>query len=80
MIELSRLGPQHGWEVLKKTVEQALALGCTDAVAVRHLVVAGELAHREKPIREMGLLERYERPLPALSDYDALLGGEAVRP
>jgi len=74
MIELLRLGPPHGWEVLKKAVEQALALGCTDAAAVRHLLVAGELAHREKPMREIGSLERYERPLPVLSDYDGLLG------
>jgi transposase len=76
MIELLRLGPQHGWEALKKTVEQALTLGCTDAAAVRHLLVAGELHHREKPMREVaGALERYERPLPVLSEYDALLGG-----
>lgn len=80
MIELLRLGPHHGWEVLKKTVEQALALGCTDAAAVRHLLAAGELGHREKPLREIGALERYERPLPVLSEYDALLGGEAVQP
>lgn len=78
MIELLRLGPQHGWAVLQKAVEQALALGCTDAAAVRHLLVAGELAHRETPMREIGSLERYERPLPVLSDYDALLG--TVRP
>jgi hypothetical protein len=74
MIELLRLGPQHRWAVLQKAVEQALALGCTDAAAVRHLLVAGELAHREKPMREIGSLERYERPLPVLNDYDALLG------
>ncbi|MGH9594981.1 MAG: hypothetical protein ACRD5L_17950 [Bryobacteraceae bacterium] len=80
MIELLRLGPQRGWEVLQKAVEQALTLGCTDAAAVRHLLVAGELGHREKPMREIGLLQRYERPLPVLSDYDALLGGEAVMP
>ncbi len=56
MIELLRLGPRHGWEALKKTVEQALTLGCTDAAAVRHPLVAGELAHQEKPMREMGAL------------------------
>lgn len=78
MIELLRLGPRHGWEALKKTVEQALTLGCTDAAAVRHLLAAGELTHRGKAIREIGSLERYERPLPVLSDYDELLG--AVRP
>ncbi len=78
MIELLRLGPRHGWEALKKAVEQALALGCTDAAAVRHLLVASELAHREKPIPEIGSLERYERPMPVLAAYDELLG--AVQP
>jgi transposase len=78
MIELLRLGPRHGWDALKKAVEQALALGCTDAAAVRHLLVTSELAHRGKPIREIGSLERYERPLPVLTDYDGLLG--TVRP
>jgi transposase len=78
MIELLRLGPRHGWETLKKTVEQALTLGCTDAAAVRHLLVAGELTHRGKAIREIGSLERYERPVPVWSDYDGLL--EAVTP
>jgi hypothetical protein len=41
---------------------------------VRHLLVAGELTHREQPMGEIGSLERYERPLPVLSDYDGLLG------
>ena len=77
MIELLRLGPQHGWEVLRKGIEQALALGCTDAAAVRHLLVAGTLTHSEKALPEIGLLQRYERPMPALNDYDQLL--EAVR-
>ena len=86
MIELLRLGPQHGWKALRKGVEQALALGSTDAAAVRHLLAAGELKHRELPMAEIGLLECYERPLPVLSDYDELLGncpgsgGEAVQP
>ena len=78
MIELLRLGPQHGWEALRKGIEQALALGCTDAAAVRHLLVAGTLTHGERALPEIGLLERYERPLPTLNDYDQLL--EAVRP
>jgi transposase len=74
MIDLLRLGPPRGWEALKNAVEQALALGCTDAAAVRHLLAAGELTHRERPKQELGTLERYERPLPVLTDYDGLLG------
>jgi hypothetical protein len=45
---------------------------------VRHLLVAGTLTHGEQPLPEIGLLQRYERPLPALNDYDQLL--EVVRP
>src|SRR5216684_7579293 len=74
MIELLRRGPQHGWEALKKAVQQALALGCTDAAAVRHLLTAGALTHRQQPIQEIGALERYQRPLPVLTDYEGLLG------
>jgi hypothetical protein len=54
MIELLRLGPQHGWEVLRKGIAQALALGCTDAAAVRHLLVAGTLTHGERALPEIG--------------------------
>jgi hypothetical protein len=60
MIELLALGKRHGWERLQQAVKTALALGCTDAAAVRHLLTATEL-------------ERYERPLPQMNEYDQLL-------
>jgi transposase len=74
MIELLQSGAKHGWDRLKHAVDQALELGCTDAAAVRHLLVYGELAHA--PVAHFALdgLERYERPLPVMSDYDLLLG------
>jgi len=74
MIELLRLGPTHGWKALREAVERALALGCTDAAAVRHLLTAEAWAHCPPMLPELGSLERYERPLPVLSDYDGLLG------
>lgn len=43
MIELLTLGKRYGWERLRQAIEESLALGCTDAAAVRHLVTAGEL-------------------------------------
>jgi transposase len=74
MIELLSCGKQQGWDRLQNAIEQALALGCTDAAAVRHLLSFGELAH---PVREGcevgGGLEQYERPLPVMSEYDLLL-------
>ena len=44
MIELLSWGKQQGWDRLKNAIEEALALGCTDAAAVRHLLNFGELA------------------------------------
>src|ERR1039458_783686 len=73
MIELLQQGSQHGWEKLKQAVHQALDIGCTDAAAVRHLLVFGELAHAPVEQLAVGGLERYERPLPVMSDYDLLL-------
>jgi len=73
MIELLQQGSKHGWERLKHAVQQALDIGCTDAAAVRHLLVFGELSHAPVERLALGGLERYERPLPVMSDYDLLL-------
>jgi len=73
MIELLHEGRRHGWERLQAAVEQALALGCSDAAAVRHLLLSGELAHASVERFHVDGLERYERPLPVMSDYDLLL-------
>jgi len=65
---------QPTWlEKLKQAVRQALDIGCTDAAAVRHLLVFGELAHAAVERLAVGGLERYERPLPVMSNYDLLL-------
>jgi hypothetical protein len=74
MIELLGCGKQHGWDRLKNAIEQALALGCTDAAAVRHLLTFSELACPPLEGCEVGNgLERYERPVPVMSEYDLLL-------
>lgn len=73
MIDLLTLGKRHGWERLRQAIEESLALGCTDAAAVRHLVTADELVRRNELLGLPGL-ERYDRPLPAIGDYDLLLG------
>jgi transposase len=78
MIELLRCGQQHGWTRLLETVDQALALGCTDAAAVRHLLNAPELTHAPARMLDLGELERYQRPLPVMKEYDLLLSGAEV--
>jgi len=73
MIELLTLGKRHGWERLQQAVEKALALSCTDAAAVRHLLMATELGRPGAELVELNGLERYERPLPQMNEYDQLL-------
>jgi len=73
MIELLGLGKRYGWDRLQQVVEQSLALGCTDAAAVRHLLTATELGRPHTELLELNGLERYERPLPQMNEYDQLL-------
>ena len=74
MIELLTLGKRYGWDRLQQGVEQSLALGCTDAAAVRHVLTATELSRPHTELLELNGLERYERPLPQMNEYDQLLG------
>lgn len=83
MVELLQLGRDQGWERLRRAVEKALAAGCSDAAAVKYLVLAegqeSSGAGRTEALVEVGALSRFERPLPVMSDYDQLLGGEVAR-
>ena len=47
--------------------------------AIQHLLLAGRLAKSKAEPIEVGLLARYERPQPALSGYDQLLGKAEVQ-
>jgi len=79
MIEVLSLIKQHGHERVRAAVEEAISLGCSDAAAIRHLAGAADLAHARSAIVELGAaLSRFERPLPALTDYDRLLGREVA--
>ena len=88
MIEVLSLIKQHGHERVQAAVEAAISLGCSDSAAIRHLAAAAairhlagaaDLAHARSAIVELGAaLSRFERPLPALTDYDRLLGREVA--
>ena len=79
MIELMRLGRQHGQAALRAAVEQALALGCADGAAVRHLVLAAGLTRAPAVEIDVGLLARFERPPPTVDAYDQLLVAGGAR-
>jgi transposase len=75
MIELLKLAPKHGQARLQEAIESALANQCYDAAAVRHLLHADELRHSRCEAVDVGILERYARPLPVMNEYDQLLIG-----
>jgi len=59
---------------MRRAIEQALTLGGSDVAVIRYLL---ERERTEQPapatVLEVGWLDRYERPLPDLQDYDRLL-------
>ena len=73
MIELLSLGASEGWDQLRDAVDQALSLGCQDVAAIRHLLLTAQLNRPAVEALEVGLLARYERPLPVMISYDKLL-------
>ena len=79
MISLLDLGQRAGSEQLTRAIAQAVELGCADAAAVRYLLTAPEPVRKEPDAIELGLLARYERPLPTLEAYDYLLQAGVAR-
>jgi hypothetical protein len=62
------------YDRLRVVIETALALGCSDSAAVQHLLTSDDLKRKQPAeLADLGLLARYERPLPAVDAYDALL-------
>jgi transposase len=78
MIQLLALVRSHGHARLRAAIEQAVALGCADAAAIRHLITATDLVRARSEIIELGELSRFERPLPVMTDYDGLLSQEVA--
>lgn len=78
MIELLKLARQEGYERLEQVVNQALSLECWDASAIRYLLVNDSVKAKQAEPLEVGILARYERPLPEVVHYDQLLAWEGM--
>jgi hypothetical protein len=76
MIDLLLASKAYGWAGLRRRTEEALALGCTDATAVKHLLQSGSLELAPRVAVDIGQLRCYERRLPEVGHYDALLGAQ----
>ncbi len=79
MIGLLKLTKQFGRDRLCEAIETALATGCTGSAAVQHLLHANTLNRPVCEAIDIGSLERYQRPLPVMNEYDQLLVAGGAR-
>ncbi len=78
MVAVVALGREFGHGRPRAAVAQAVSLGACDVTAVRCLLTeAAPRKTRPEPI-EVGALARYDRPMPTVADYDALLSADAL--
>ena len=79
MVEVIGLGQKHGYERLEEVIERALTLGCSDAEAIRYLLLERSLQRKPPEPLDTSALADYDRPLPTLAAYDSLLNLREVR-
>ena len=79
MIDLLKLSQPFGHSKLQQAIESALAIGCSETAAVRHLLHTEELQHVYCEAIDVGSLERCALPLPSLKEYDRLLTMEGAQ-
>jgi hypothetical protein len=78
MVGVVALGREFGHGRLRAAVAQAVSLGACDIAAVRCLLTGAALRKaRTEPV-DVGELARYDRPMPSVADYDALLRAGAA--
>jgi hypothetical protein len=73
MIDVLLLAREHGQVRVRRAVEEALELGCSDIGAIRYLL-SDSSQKEQSPVTpaQIGALNRYDRPQPSLDDYDRL--------
>ena len=73
MIDVLLLGREYGAARVRRAVEEALELGCSNVGSIRYLLNVNNLEGRPtaKPV-DIGALSRYDRPQPSLDNYERL--------
>ena len=80
MITLVRVGSVSGWDRLIAAVEEALRLGVSDAAAVLHIFHMPDAEQRRQyAIALAEELAQFERPMPAIDEYDLLLTPRGIQ-
>lgn len=77
MVDVIMLGREYGYDRLNQAIAKAVELGCSDAEAVRYLLLSVGLERKPpEPVDASAFIE-YDRPMP-VTNYDALLSGREV--
>ena len=73
MIDVLLLGREYGAARVRRAVEEALELGCSNVGSIRYLLNVDSLEQRPTaaPV-DIGVLGRYDRPQPSLENYERL--------
>jgi hypothetical protein len=73
MIDVLLLSREHGAAPVRQALEAALEMGCANLGAIRYFL---RIDHREQAPgthpAHIGVLSRYDRPLPSLEAYEQL--------
>lgn len=77
LVDLILLAPKHGWPAIRSCADRALEYGCTDASAVKCLLTqSGQPTQMTLlSLEDLGVLSKFDRPLPEVDCYDLLLAG-----
>ena len=62
-----------GEERLRGAIATAVSLGASDVAAVRYLLGEAGLQKARPATVDVGVLARYDRPMPSVADYDTLM-------
>ena len=73
MISVLLLGQEFGHDRLRTAIASTVSLGACDVGAVRYLLTEAGLSKVQPVPIDVGELARYDRPMPSVADYDALL-------
>ena len=73
MVAVVSLGREFGHDRLRAAITTAVSLGACDVAAVRYLLTEAALRKGQPSVIDVGDLARYDRPMPTMAEYDALL-------
>jgi hypothetical protein len=78
MIELLLEAQHYGYRQFAEAVDKAFACGTSDTASIIYLLRNSRLRSVTRPPLKLPRLQQYERPLPALTQYDQLLQREVA--